>query len=198
MPLPLMFAGLGAKLLLGGSKIKEAAAKIPWQVWAVLAFVIAVGVGSCVHKGKVKEFGEERYAAGKVDGRKERDAEIVVLQKQKAEADRKLAAALRSKADAANVKIDKSAAVILVRGPGKATCANPPAARSGASGHEPAASGANVAGPAVPSTDWAAVPWNWLVKRATEHDKCLIEAGTWRAQKAAEEKAYQESLTHAP
>lgn len=197
MPIPLI-AGLGAKLLLGGSKIKAAATKIPWQVYVVIALVIAVGVGSCVHKNKVEAFGTERYNTGKVDGRKERDKEIVALQKAKAEADRKLAAALREKADAENKRIDRTAGTLLLRGPGKATCSNPPAAKPGTSGHQPTPAEPNATGLGVPTEQWAAVPWNWLVKRASEHDKCLIEAGSWRAQKAAEEKAYQESLINAP
>lgn len=184
-------AGLGLAAKLTGAK--AALAKIPWQVWAVLALVLAIGIGSCVHGKKVKSFGTERYDTGVADGKKARDAEIKALQNAKAEADRKLAAEIRKRVNAENTRIDTTASNILVRGPGRATCTNPPTTRSSASGHQPAAAEVNAARSGVPAEDFAAVPWGWLVKRATEHDKCLVEAGAWREQKAAELTAYRES-----
>lgn len=189
MPLPFAAVGLGAKLL----GVKKKLASVPWQVWAVIALVIAGGVGGCIAKNKhqaaVKEFGDQRYN----EGRASRDAEIKAAQDAKAEADRKLAAALREKANAENARIATRANDLRLRGPGAATCTNPPAARTGTSGHNAAPAEPNAPGLGVPTEQWAAVPWGWLVKRGEEHDKCLVEAGAWREQKAAEIKAYNES-----
>lgn len=189
MALPLALIGLGAKLSGVGKKLKS----VPWQVWAVIALVIALGVGGCVVKNKIEAYGSERYFSGYDDGRESRDAEVKAAQEAKAEADRKLAAALREKVNAQNTAINNRADTLLVRGAGKATCPNPPAARTSAGGHDQAAPEADAPGLGVLTEDWAAVPWKWLVKQGREKDQCLVEAAAWREQHAAEVKAYEES-----
>lgn len=180
---------LGAKLL----GVRKKLASVPWQVWAVLALVIALGVGGCVLKNKhedaVKTFGDQRYQ----EGRDSRDAEIKAAQDAKAEADRKLAAALREKANAENARITTRTNDLRLRGPGAAACPNFTAPSTRTSGRNAAAPEAGAAGLGVPENDRAAVPWGWLVGQIEDKDKCLIEAGSWREQHRLEVKAFEES-----
>lgn len=186
---------LGAKLL----GVRKKLASVPWQVWVGLAIIAALVIGVIVHGNKVEAFGKEQYDAGYADGTADRDAEIKALQDAKAEAERKLAEVLRRKVNEENARIDARGDALRLSGPGKAaSCPNPPAASPGAGGHNEATAEADDARAGVPSEQWASVPWGWLVKKAEDHDKCLIEAGAWREQKAAEIKAYEESKTDAP
>lgn len=188
MPL-LAGLGLGAKLL----GVRKKLASVPWQVWAVIALIITVSVSGCIAKNKheaaVTAFGDQRYN----EGRASRDAEIKAAQDAKAEADRKLAAALREKANAENARITTRANDLRLRGPGAATCPNFTAPSTSAGGRNAAPPEAGTAPLGVLAEDRAAVPWGWLVGQIEDKDKCLVEAGAWREQHRLEVKAYEES-----
>jgi hypothetical protein len=84
---------------------------------------------------------------------------------------------LKDRTDEENRRIAGDADTLRLRGPGKAVC--PPV--SGAPGeHQQATPDTNVAGPSLPTDERAAVPWNWLVQRAQEHDELLNENKAWR------------------
>src|SRR4051812_25001182 len=57
-----MAALLFARMALG--KAKALAGSMPRWVWYALAAIALLGLGSCVHRHKVKVFGDERYMAG--------------------------------------------------------------------------------------------------------------------------------------
>lgn len=186
MALPAL--GIGLKLL----GFKKMLGKVPWQVYAVIALVIAAGVGSCIHKGKVKKFGEERYVAGFIAGEEKVRKETLVAQQEVAKREAAVAAKLREIVNAENARISQRADDLRLRGAGAAACPRPATTSTAASEHSPAAAEADAAGAGVLTGDWAAVPWGWLVTRAEEHDKCIIEAQAWRDQRAAAQRAYEE------
>jgi hypothetical protein len=83
---------------------------------------------------------------------------------------------LRDRTDEENRRIAGDADTLRLRGPGKAVC---PAFPSGPSNGE-GPTKPDVAGPALPPDDRAAVPWGWLVQRSEEHDQLLNEVRAWR------------------
>jgi hypothetical protein len=94
------------------------------------------------------------------------DTQIAALTKQ-----------LKDAKDAQSRAIADDARSLRVSGPGKSRCAAVPAsADNGASPAKP-----DAAGPSLPPTDSAAVPWDWLTTRAEEHDQLLNEVTAWRA-----------------
>ena len=174
MPFPLL-AGLALK----AAPIKAALGRIPRWAWIAVAVVAILLVGSCVHKRKVKAFGDERYAAGvKAEGDRIA-AKALKLAKDAAE----ISAKARSLNNETNRRIARDADVIRVSGPGKASCLNP--STPGASRYVPPAGKPDATGPQVPTGDGeallAAVPWPWLVDRAEQCDLNRAEAETWRA-----------------
>lgn len=178
-------APLALKLSPVGALLK----RVPRGVWIALAVVAILLVGSCVHKRKVKAFGEERYAAGvKAEGDRIA-AKAAKIAKEAAE----ISAKARSLNNETNRRIARDADVIRVSGPGKASCLNP--ATPGASRYVPPAGKPNAAGPQVPSGDGeallAAVPWPWLVDRAEQCDLNRAEAETWRAWHRQLEEAWK-------
>jgi hypothetical protein len=92
------------------------------------------------------------------------------------QAAQKLAKKIKDQTDEENRRIAGDAHALRVSGPGKALCRSVPTAPgNGASSANP-----DVTGPALPPDDRAAVPWNWLVQRAQEHDELLNETSAWR------------------
>lgn len=88
-----------------------------------------------------------------------------------------LTADLRKATDEKNRADAADAAGLVQSGPGKARCPSVPKSPGGPV-TPPADNG--TAGPALPPDDSAAVPWNWLVTRAQEHDQLLNEDQAWR------------------
>jgi hypothetical protein len=92
-------------------------------------------------------------------------------------ANRQIAADIREKNDEENRRIAGDADTLRVSGPGRSRVACAPAA---AGGHQPANGKPDVAGPQMPATDSAAVPWPWLVQRAEQADLNRAEVLSWR------------------
>lgn len=184
-----MIGGFLAKSALMRSPIGGFLKMIPRWAWIALAGAVLVLLAVWWHAGKKDAFGDARYQAGY----SARDAEITKLQREREAADRKLAEEIRRRVNAENARIAADANALRLRGPGRATCPNPPRPGPGAGGHDAAAAGADAARPALPAGEWAAVPWNWLVRRAEEFDRLLTEAKAWREQKAAEIAAHDRS-----
>lgn len=87
------------------------------------------------------------------------------------------AAKIRKANDEENRRIAADAHDLRLSGPGRAVCNPQPAATAG--GRVESAPVADAAGSALPSDDRAAVPWGWLVVRATEHDQLRAEVDSW-------------------
>ena len=120
----------------------------------------------------------------------ERQAQVVKLQGQlttisaaarKAEADgARISQQLKDKNDEDNRRIAGDANSLRVRGPGKSLCRPASPAPGGPVAPAPKT---GTPGPALPTgdgEDLSAVPWNWLVQRAEEHDQLLAEVQAWR------------------
>lgn len=184
-------AAFAAKL----SGAKAALAKIPPQVWYALAAIALVIGGYFFHQHKVHRL----IADTKAEQRKADDAmwhaELDKVHAQavawKARAESQAAAISQSerKIHEQTVALDAAdARALSLRGPGKAAAGcrpvDHPIARTGTSGHDQAAAIPNAAGSQVPAGDWATVPWDWLVKRAQEHDDLRSEDQAWRSNDA--------------
>lgn len=169
-------APLALKLSPVGALLK----RIPRAAWIALAVIAILLVGSCVHKRKVKAFGEERYAAG-VNAEGERIAAKAEALKRKADAlSRKISNALKEKNDEENRAIASNADALRLSGAGKAACPRSAGVPSAPGRSEPANGRSDVAGPEMPSGDFAAVPWGWLVDSAERCDLNRAEVLTWR------------------
>ena len=178
-----MFAGLGLKLLLGFGKAKAIAAKIPWQVYAVIGAIALLGLGSCVHKHKVKSHDKEVIAArdkywnDKLDKAHLEAMEYKHQVEQKQATINELVGAQREKEHS---DISSNAVRQQLLGPGKASCrqSNNPTL-SGPTNGTRASTNENATGPGLPEDDRAAVPWTWLVDRAKQFDGCLSDNKAW-------------------
>jgi hypothetical protein len=96
---------------------------------------------------------------------------------------------IRNKANAKARTVTVAADDLRVRGPGKAAC--PAVAVTGSGGHVGTAGSADGAVAAVPGaqgSELIAVPFAVLVDFAEQHDKCLIEAWSWRENYLAQSK----------
>lgn len=159
-----------AILTLARSVIKA----IPWQAW--IAILVAAAFLLAIHNRN-----HWKHVAT------ERQAELAQLHSQVDAADRaarqaeaqasKISQQLRNRTDEENSRIAGDARTLSLRGPGKAICTAVPASPGG---HEQGPPNTDVAGPALPTDDRAAVPWPWLVTRAQEHDELLNEVTAWR------------------
>lgn len=178
---------IAAKAFLGG---------VPRWVWIALAAVAVLTAGVVWHK--------HRAHAAIQAAVKAEDAVWV----QRLADERKRAVAARSEAEAAHAAMSDmerkqheqvirsnaaAASALLVRGAGAARCRpldNPGAATS-PGGHNQSAPITDAARSQMPTGDWALVPWDWLVKRAQEHDDVLDEDRTWRTNDAHQREAWE-------
>lgn len=183
--------GIVGSIALGSivGKARGFLGSIPWQIWAVAAAILLLGIGSCVHGHKVKAFGKTQFTAGRAaadaDWKKAFDKARAdaLAWKAKAEANAVKVSQLLRESHEQTVRSNAALSIGLLRGgSGAASCRpiNRPVIAAPTSGREPTAPVANAAGPAMPPEDWAAVPWSWLVTRGQEHDDCLSESRTWR------------------
>lgn len=177
MPFALPALGLVAKL----SGARKALARVPWQVWAVLALMVVFGVGSCVHKQKVEALKTERYNSGFADGQKSRDAEITALQRQLATRVTPIIAEVREKHSAETRAIDRRAADLGLRGTGKATCTSVAGVSSSAGEPEPGTGEADAAVVGVPDRErrYFALPATDTLAFAAQCDKNRATALAW-------------------
>jgi len=148
--------------------------RISWQGWLCIACALA-GLW-LVHDRNHWKAADERDHATAVNYRRQLDTETEknkAAEKQTAQISKQL----RDRTDEENRRIAGDADTLRLRGPGKAVC---PGVPTSPSGHEQAAPDTNVAGPSLPTDERAAVPWDWLVQRAQEHDELLNENKAWR------------------
>jgi hypothetical protein len=99
-------------------------------------------------------------------------------------ADERKIADEKNRADAAD------AAALKLRGPGAATCRSGPGAPATPVRRVEAPPAAPAAGPALPSADWASVPWDWLVQVVEEHDELLNDVQAAKDQHDKLEKTW--------
>lgn len=184
--------GLVGSIALGGivGKAKSVLGSIPWQIWAVIAGVALLGVGSCVHGHKVKAFGKAQFSAGRAaadaDWEKALDKAHADALAWKAKAEANAAAISKEIGERheATLRADTARANDLrLRGPGKASCSGPvhnPGISASPSGHQQAGGRTDAPSSEVPPGDWAAVPWHYLVDQAQLCDANRSEAISWR------------------
>lgn len=159
--------------------LTELATGVPRKAWlyggvAVAGIALAVGA-NLWHGHKVKQFGNERFAAGYAKA-------VLDGQNLKTTIDANTGAVtvdIRSKTDEKAGRISATADALRVSGPGKASarCPSVPAA-SGGHVAEPGTS--DVAGAGVSQDERAAVPWGWLVSHAQTCDLNHNEVIAWR------------------
>jgi hypothetical protein len=191
------------------SAAKNVASKVPPKVWYALAIVAALVAGYLVHQHLVHKFRTEVQRAQMASDNDHWKRKLAaahadaIAWKLKAEA----AAATISKEertqDEETIRSDAAVADALgMRGPGAAAShcgpVGDPGAGAGAGGHEPPVAEPDVTGPAVPSENWALVPWDWLVGRAREHDDGLAENLAWRNNDARQRTASAAALAQSP
>jgi len=148
--------------------------RIPWQLYVAIAIVSAFGL-LLIDRNHWKA-ADARDHATAVNYRRQLDAETEknkAAEKQTAQISKQL----RDRTDEENRRIAGDAGTLRLRGPGKAVC---PSVSTGSREHQQAAPKPDVAGPSLPTDDRAAVPWDWLVQRAQEHDELLNENKAWR------------------
>lgn len=182
MPLPFIGA-----LALG--KAAGALKSVPWHVWAVMALIVAVGLGKCAHDRQVKQFGREQFTAG-VNAEKEATNKLLA----KAHADA-LAWKAKAEANAATISQDirgrheatlrdtgARADALRLRGPGAARCrpSDNPGVSSAASGNQPPSGAGDGSTGGVPPEDRIAMPFGWFVDRAEQCDFNRAEVLAWR------------------
>lgn len=175
-----MFSAIGLALKLFAGKALAAAKNIPWQVWAVAALVLAIGVTGCVHLRNDKAAVKAADAAGYTRAMVEvRNRALEIERKAKA-LDAKITTMIRNQADAENRVTTERAGALLLRGPGRAACSIRPAVPGSAGGHDPAGGGADVAPAGLPEPDRIAVPFGYAVKQGATCDGNLTEVKAWR------------------
>ena len=175
MPFPLL-AGLALK----AAPLKAAIGRIPRGVWIAVAVVAILLVGSCVHKRKVKAFGDERYAAGVAYEQARLEAKAKAIKAKADAASAKITEKLRTKHDETVTVIYRDADALRLRGPGKAACPGYPGVSSGPSGSNAASGRPDVAGDRLPVEDRIALPFAWTVDNAERCDLNRAEVLTWR------------------
>lgn len=182
--------------LLGLRKLAgDIARKVPGKVWAGLA-VLALILGLIWWHGHSVD---KARKAGEVAGRAAADAEWKGAVANWRAAARDWKRAHDSRAQTINAMLEKrhaediaanaaAADDLRLRGPGAArACAGSrsSAGLAGSPGRHVAATGPADAPPGrLPApdreTDFAIVPWGWLVRQAEEKDNALAEARAWR------------------
>lgn len=157
----------------GIAKVSGMAKAIPPKVWYAIGIILALVAAFIFHQRAAHKAIHNADIAGYTRAMKEVEARALELSKKA----KLLSDNARKLNDAANTRIHSSATIIRLSGPGKAVC---PRVSATAGRSNQAGSGGNVTGPQVPPDNLAAVPWDWLVTRAEEHDLCRAEALSWR------------------
>lgn len=170
--------------------IKAFLGRIPRGAWIGAAVVALLLLGSCVHARKVKQYGNERYAAGvKAEG--DRLAKKAAELKAKADAaSAKISTALKEKNDAQARVIVRAADDLRLRGAGKAACPRYSSISASPGRSVPTSGGSNVAPAGLPDQDRIALPFGWTVDQAEKCDLNRSEVLTWRAWYAQQKEAW--------
>lgn len=151
--------------------------------FAVMAFLWVQQWGETRHWHKQSDRFEKLYNADEASMKHVAEQAIALKQKLDGLA-RNISTTLKEQHDAQSTRISADAHAVLVRGPGKAACPSHSGLSAEPSGHEQTPAAPAAAGPQVPSGDWAAVPWNWLVQVIEEHDQLLNDDKTYRENDA--------------
>jgi hypothetical protein len=162
-----------------GAKLLGFFKGLPRWVYIALAVAALIGAGVFFHGRAVKRTFDNGFKAGVLANEKSHaDAEAKLASKQAA-----ITAPIRKQNDETNARIAGDADDLRLRGPGKARASCQPSAAAGqpgAAGHElPDAAGSGAAA-ADGLSDFAAVPWGWLVGRAEQADLDRAEVLAWR------------------
>jgi hypothetical protein len=161
---------------------------VPRWIWYLLAAALAWHFALAWHAGRVKAHDRDVIATRDAYW----NARIVELAEkaQRIRIDAEARAAeitekVRSNNESQARVIASDAGALRVRGPGQAAATScrsvdHPGLPATASGARADGGLADDAGPAVPSSDRATVPWRWLVNRAEQSDLNRAEVIAWR------------------
>lgn len=169
-------APLALKLSPVGAMLK----RIPRWAWIALAVVAILLLGSCVHKRKVKAFGEERYAAGVAYEQARLEKKAKELKAKVDALSGKITNQLKAKHDEKVIVINRAADDLRVRGPGKAACPGYTGVSSGPGGSVSAGGRPNASATGLPDQDRIVLPFTWTVDNAERCDLNRAEVLTWR------------------
>jgi hypothetical protein len=192
---------LGASIALKLSGVGGMLKQIPPKVWYALAAIAALAGAYFLHQHHAHSV----IAAAKTEQKKADDAawQAAFAKMHEAAAKWKVAAELNGQTiaqrerklnDEEHSRNAARADDLRLHGPGKAAGCRPvdhPGLAAVSSGRNKAAPVADAAGREVPATDWALVPWGWLVDRAKEHDDLLADEQTRRAADAEQRAAWE-------
>lgn len=173
---------------------------LPRWVLILLAIVAAIGAAAWWHDGAADRAiaaAEKRGAAAensRLTGRIER------LQAGIEKLGRKATDNIREKANAKLARVAVDADDLRLRGAGKASCPGPAATPAASGGRQSTARQADAAVDPLPDrqrVELIGMPFAGAVAFAEQHDRCLIEAGAWREQRAALERIRSDNFTSA-
>lgn len=183
---------------------------VPRWVWLALACAIAAHFVLAWHAGQVKAHDQSIVAARDAQWQARLDQMRRDADAWKAKAEglqRTISEQQRKLNDEENRRIAAVDADLRLRGPGQAAApagcrpVNPAGVPAGAGRPEPRADAADAAGSGMSGEDgqtqWAVVPWRWVVGRSTESDLNRAEVLTWRSWYQQQWKAW-EQLRQAP
>lgn len=179
-------------LSLASGKILGAAKSIPWQLWAIGAFVLAIGIGGCVHLRNDKAAVKAADKAGYNRAMDEVRARALEIERKARELEAKITPLIRSKVDAENRAIADRQHSLRLRGPGKAACAVSAAVSSGAGRHNPSGGRTDSPAAGVLEPDRIAVPFEYIVTQGSTCDLNRTEVIAWREWHKAYTEAWKQ------
>lgn len=179
--MPVAVLGLGAKLLGVSNAVHAFAKRVPWQVWLAIAAAVLLVIGIIWHGHAKEAFGNQRFTDGYAKGYADAKADAEKATHAVETKGREMAQDVRSKNDARHASIDRAAAVVFVRGPGRAACAPiAPAATDGSSGPVDEKGDAPVSAvPAGQGQPLVGVPVDGATAFAAQNDKALADNASW-------------------
>jgi hypothetical protein len=204
--------GTGLAALNLGARVAGASGflkRVPRWVWIALGAIALLVAGYVYHQHKahaaIAGAKLEQKAADDTAWQKRLGQAHAAALAWRGRAEQQGATIARLNKEMHDAQIRDHAAVadaLSLRGPGAAASHCRPvdhsAAASVAGGRSEAAAGADAAGRAVPSGEWAVVPWDWLVTRAREHDDLLTDETTRRAADKQQREAWEKMRTAPP
>jgi hypothetical protein len=170
--------GIAARLAGAGGMLR----RVPWQAWAALAVIIAIGLGAWWHGHKVKSAFAAAERRGEERAYTRVAAQALEIKRKADAASLKISTDLRNQNDVEARNIARTADDLRLRGPGKAACPGRSGLPAAAGGPQPTGRAADAAGDPLPADGgFAAVPWGWLVDRGEQCDLNRAEVISWRA-----------------
>lgn len=156
--------------------------KIPPKVWLALGCALALLLGVLWHHHAIRKHDAALIAANNAQWQARLDALNAKIRAQDAQ-NAAMASQLRKANDEEHNRIAADAGSVLMHGPGKAVCpriSSPSTPASGSVEITPGSDAPRSSLSAGDGQDLSAVPWNWLVQRAQEHDDLLANEKAWR------------------